>query len=139
MIENEDIDLEEEQDALVHVEDTKIQLSTALNLLKDQEENVIDSLRMAKSSLTEASKHNKVALELLDRFKSVTIELEDIVATLEEENEELNYDPERLEYIRSRLSAIYNLQKKHHTSNVTDLVTLKNEIEELNCVICPNV
>ena len=130
LIENEDIDLEEEQDALVHVEDTKIQLSTALNLLKDQEENVIDSLRMAKSSLTEASKHNKVALELLDRFKSVTIELEDIVATLEEENEELNYDPERLEYIRSRLSAIYNLQKKHHTSNVTDLVTLKNEIEQ---------
>ena len=129
LIENEDIDLEEEQDALVHVEDTKIQLSTALNL-KDQEENVIDSLRMAKSSLTEASKHNKVALELLDRFKSVTIELEDIVATLEEENEELNYDPERLEYIRSRLSAIYNLQKKHHTSNVTDLVTLKNEIEQ---------
>lgn len=130
LIENEDIDLEEEQDALVHVEDTKIQLSTALNLLKDKEENVIDSLRMAKSSLTEASKHNKVALELLDRFKSVTIELEDIVATLEEENEELNYDPERLEYIRSRLSAIYNLQKKHHTSNVTDLVTLKNEIEQ---------
>jgi len=130
LIENEDVDLEEEQDALVHVEDTKIQLSTALNLLKDQEENVIDSLRMAKSSLTEALKHNKVALELLDRFKSVTIELEDIVATLEEENEELNYDPERLEYIRSRLSAIYNLQKKHHTSNVTDLVTLKNEIEQ---------
>ncbi|NBG67177.1 DNA repair protein RecN [Acidiluteibacter ferrifornacis] len=130
LIENEDVDLEEEQDALVHVEDTKIQLTTALNLLKEQEENVIDSLRMAKSSLTEASKHNKVALELLDRFKSVTIELEDIVATLEEENEELNYDPERLEYIRSRLSAIYNLQKKHHTSNVTDLVTLKNEIEQ---------
>ena len=130
MSENEDIELEEEQDALVHVEDTKIQLSTVLNLLKDQEENVIDSMRIAKSSLSDASKHNKVALELLERFKSVTIELEDIVTTLEEENEDLNYDPERLEYVRTRLSSIYNLQKKHHTTNVTDLITLKNEIEQ---------
>jgi DNA repair protein RecN (Recombination protein N) len=128
--EKEDEELEAEQDALEHVEDTKLQMSNALHLLKEQDESAIESLRAVKSALSEASKHNKIAEELLVRFKSVFIELEDIVDELDQENEELIYDPERLEFIRARLSSLYNLQKKHHFGSVAELIQLKNELEQ---------
>lgn len=127
---NEDQELEEEQDNLEHVEDTKSASNSALQLLKEQEENILSMMASVKIALSDAAKHNKNIGELQDRFKSVFIELEDITDEIESENDDLVYDPERLEYIRERLSAIYNLQKKHQLTSVEELLQLKADLED---------
>ncbi len=127
---NEDQELEEEQDNLEHVEDTKSSTNSALQLLKEQDDNILSMMGTIKIALSDAAKHNKNMAELQERFKSVFIELEDITDEIDSENEDLVYDPERLEYIRERLSAIYNLQKKHQLTSVEELLNLRAEIEQ---------
>ncbi len=68
--------------------------------------------------------------ELSERINSSYIELDDLAAELESQQEELVADPRRMEEVETRLQALYTLQKKHAVSTVGELLEIKRELEE---------
>ena len=67
---------------------------------------------------------------LYDRIQSVLIETDDIASELEQMQEGVEADPERLEVVNGKLQQLYDLQKKHHTDSVTDLIVIREELAQ---------
>src|SRR5690606_8333454 len=72
---------------------------------------------------------------LLQRLESARLELEDITSELEKHETRVDFDPERAEYVKERLSTIYQLLKKHRLNDVSELLTLQAQLEEKSFVV----
>ena len=62
--------------------------------------------------------------ELADRLDSAYVELKDISQDLSDQDEEVEFNPERLDEVNNRLNLIYSLQQKHHVASVSELLAL---------------
>ncbi|MBP5375936.1 MAG: DNA repair protein RecN [Bacteroidaceae bacterium] len=130
--EGEQQELEEESETLEHAEDIKSSLYTAANNLQSSTDGA-DVLGLLKQSLSEIQSISSVfssAEELADRLDSCYIELKDIADELENQAEDVEYNPQRLEQVNERLSTIYTLQKKHGVETVEELLRIQEEMEE---------
>ncbi len=126
-------ELEQEADMLGHAEEIKGALYAAATLLGEEGGNVIGSLRQTVQALSGIARVYAPADALCERTESTRIELEDIVAELEQSLERVEYDPERQRFVDDRLSLLFNLQKKHGVDSVAGLIEVKQQIEaELN-------
>lgn len=67
---------------------------------------------------------------MYSRVDSSLIELYDIFADVEASEDALDADPNRLEVVNARLQLLHNLLKKHLANNVTDLIAIKNTLED---------
>ena len=68
-----------------------------------------------------------VAGELADRMESSYIELKDIAQEVSDKEEEIEFNPGRLEEVNERLNLIYTLQQKHRVSTIDELLALAEE------------
>ena len=66
--------------------------------------------------------------ELVGRLESVKIEVEDIVETIGDAAASLDADPNELDEIEERLSAIYSMQSRHHVDTVEELIALRESL-----------
>jgi len=128
--EGEQKDLEDELEILTHNEDIKISISQSSDLIISAEEGtVLEKLKEAKSELDKISAYYPPALDLSSRLDSVYIELQDIGRELYSLNENTEYSPERLDFVNSRLSLLYNLQKKFLVSSVDELIKERDSLK----------
>lgn len=122
--------LEAEQGTLENAEAIKSGLSKSVYALHAAEENLIDGLIDVRNTLQQLAKYNPKVAVLTERLNSTVIELKDIAAETGILEEEIVYDPQRIEWILQRLNAIYRLQHKHGLKSTAELITLCNELEE---------
>lgn len=128
--EGEQKELEDELDMLTHNEDIKTAISTASNLIISADEaTVLEKLKESKTELHKISSYYPKALELYSRIDSVYIELQDIGRELSNLDENTEYSPERLETVNSRLTTIYNLEKKHGVKTVEELISERDSLK----------
>ena len=130
--EGEQEELEEEAETLEHAEDIKSSLYAAANHLQSSNEGA-DVLGLLKQSISEIQSISSVyssAEEWAERLDSCYIELKDVANELENQAEDVEYNPQRLEQVNERLNTIYTLQKKHGVESVEELLTLQKEMEE---------
>ncbi|MBQ9213225.1 MAG: DNA repair protein RecN [Bacteroidales bacterium] len=128
--EGEQKDLEDELEILTHNEDIKISISQSSDLIISAEEGtVLEKLKESKSELDKISAYYPPALDLSSRLDSVYIELQDIGRELYSLNENTEYSPERLDFVNSRLSLLYNLQKKFLVSSVDELIKERDSLK----------
>ena len=130
--EGEQEELEEEAETLEHAEDIKSALYTAANHLQSSNDGA-DTLGLLKQCLTEIQSISSVyssAEECAERLDSCYIELKDLADELENQAEDVEYNPQRLEQVNERLDIIYTLQKKHGVESVEALLALQTEMEE---------
>ena len=120
--------LEQEADILSHAEEIKQELFTAAQILSGDESGCITKLRSALQYFRSAQKKYPQAQELADRLDSCLIELKDIAETADNAQEEINYDPARLEQVNERLDLIYSLLKKHKKESIAQLLELAGNI-----------
>lgn len=118
--------LEQEQERLEHAEEILMHLERSALLLRGSDENVVSQLSNVLQSLQSIKSFDNNYLLQADRLQSVIVELKDIHAEIESATVHLSVDPKRLEFIGERLSAIYNLQKKHHVNTVDELIHLRD-------------
>lgn len=122
------VELEQEADILVHAEEIKQELFSASQIMEADEDNCIQRLRTALQSLRSAQKNYPQAQELAERMESCLIELKDIAATVNDAQENVNFDPARLEQVNERLDLIYSLLKKHKKEDIAQLLELADSI-----------
>jgi DNA repair protein RecN (Recombination protein N) len=123
-------ELESELKTLENAETIKAGLSKSVMALSGADENLIAGLNAVKSTMAQMGKYNVKAEELFKRLSSAAIELEDISAETSELEDEIVYDPARIEFINERLDTIYRLQHKHGMKDIAGLLQLRAELEE---------
>ena len=121
--------IEDELKQLNHAEEIIENLTTAFQLISDEENGVLNKLRDGITSLKQIQKFFNKANVLNERLESTKIELEDISSELETLSEDLEHNPERAEYLKERIDTIYALQNKHKVENVEDLIVIKNNLQ----------
>ena len=128
--ENEQIELEETIIKLAHVEDIKLNLSEAIQLIDNEQIGAQNLLNQLKNNISKIASFSNDYQQLSERVNSVFIELNDIVQELEKENESLEYNPQELEKNEERLQIIDNLQKKHNVDSIEGLIEIKDSYKK---------
>ncbi len=121
-------ELEEEYEQLNNVEQIMEQLSAGHQLLNDEQLGVVGRLTDLKRAFQGLVDFGTDYKTLYDRIQSVLIETDDISSELERLKDGVEADPERLEVVNGQLQQLYDLQKKHHTDSVTDLIEIREEL-----------
>ena len=122
--------LEEEYETLNNVEEIKESLAHAHNLLSENEIGVLNGFVNLKGITQKLSKFAASYQGLYTRVNSVSIELDDIFAELENLQDSLELDPEQLEVVSNKLQAINDLLKKHVVHDVSELIDIRNTLED---------
>lgn len=126
-------ELEHESDMLNHVEDIKTSLYNIENILgtggNSDNGGINNRLKEAVRSLDGITDIYPDAKPLAERLESCYIELKDIFHEISSNAENIEFDPQRLEQVNSKLDTIYSLEQKHNVKNVEDLLSLKAEYE----------
>lgn len=126
----EDETLQQQCDMLEHAQDIKVALMQGCGVLSEGDIPLTDALRQVRNLLSSVQKHFPQAEELMERVESCRIELQDIADTLESEGESIDYSPERLEELQSRLNTLYSLEQKHHVDTSEQLIAIMHQLEE---------
>ncbi len=125
---DEQAQLEQERDTLANMTGIKQSLQSLLSLLSDGTHNALSMLEKAADECNTLAGNIDSASELSERLESATIEVRDIVETLQDYDENLQADPERLESVDERLNDIYSLQRKHHVDTVEELINIQKAL-----------
>jgi DNA repair protein RecN (Recombination protein N) len=119
---------EQELYTLNNAEEIKRNLTGALYLLQDGETAVTSQVKEANQQLSALEKFNPEIADLHERLNSALIEIKDIASELEQIEQKTQTNEARADEINTRLSLIYNLQKKHRVSSNAELLTLQEEL-----------
>lgn len=122
--------LEEEEQLLSHAQDIKGGLSGAFAALDDDEQGAVAAITTTIEHIGSIKKYYAEAEELIDRLKSVKIELRDLQSSIESAVEDIDYDPERLEVITQRIDLINGLLVKHKENDTDGLLRLQEELQQ---------
>ncbi len=125
---DEQLKLEEEIQTLSNAEAIKQALTNAYKGLSGEEAGLLSSLRTIKSSLSSIEKFSSNIKELSERLKSSQIELNDIANELQNLEQDIVYDPKRIEEVNERLDTIYRLQNKHQVKDIGSLIAIKDSL-----------
>lgn len=120
-------ELEQEADTLSHAEEIKAGLFRAGQLMNSDEGGLLSALKECLNTMSGLQKVYPSAGELAERLESSYIELKDISQEISEKEEEVEFNPARLEEVNDRLNLIYTLQQKHRVSTVDELLALADE------------
>ena len=125
LTEGEQEELEQEAEMLTHAEDIKAGLYRAGQALNADEGGVLEALKDCQNTMMGLRSVFAPAGELADRLDSVYIELKDISQELADKEEEVEFNPARLDEVNARLNLIYSLQQKHRVDTVKALLSLQ--------------
>ena len=120
--------LEKELETLNNAEEIKLNLSKAAFALNGGEMNLLSSLNEIKIILASFAKYKPEINELSSRINSSFIELKDISNELESIEQDIVYDPKRIEELTNRLNEIYRLEQKHQVTTIEELIFIKDEL-----------
>lgn len=120
--------LELELQTLNNAEEIKSGLNRAYTSIQDGDGNILQQLSSINAELGGLSKFNSKISELSLRIQSSFIELKDITAELEAVEEEIIFNPERVDIINERLNTIYHLEQKHRVNSEVELLNIQNEL-----------
>ena len=122
--------LEQEFDTFNNAEFIKQNLLKASVAIDGGEVNILSNLAALKNILSQLSRYGKNYEELTSRVNSVYIELKDISSEVENANDSVTFDQNKLEEITAQLDLLNRLLKKHGANDEAGLLKIKNEIEE---------
>ena len=122
--------LEEENETLSNVEDIKEKLSESYQLLNDEQIGILISLKGLKNNFQKLKDYSSKYEDLYNRVESSLIEMDDVFNEIDEMQESLEADPKRLEEVNSKLLRINNLMQKHSASEISELINIKNSLED---------
>lgn len=123
-------ELEEEQLTLAHAEDIKAALCNTTAMLRNDEADVVATLKQAVGALNDAGEYLQGAAELAERLESARIEIDDILSEVESEADAVDFDPRRLEYVDDRIATIMDLLKKHRLETVAELLAKADDLRQ---------
>ena len=125
---NELEDLEAELKLLSNAEGIKTTLEKVCFDLKESEQPMVQYLKVLINQLNAYTAYHSTLPPIVQRLQSVQIELHDAADEIEDLNEAIQFDAERVETINERLAAGYRLLKKHNVLTTAQLLDIKAQL-----------
>lgn len=122
--------LEQEAETLSHSEDIKTALYEADSALSGDDDSILDKLKNATHHLENICDVYPSMADVTGRMQSSYIELKDIAQEISSSVDHVEFDPNRLDAINTRLDKLYTLQQKFHVETVTELIATRDRIAE---------
>ena len=122
--------LEQEAETLSHSEDIKTALYEADSALSGENDSILDKLKNATHHLENICDVYPSMADVAGRMQSSYIELKDIAQEISSSVDHVEFDPNRLDTINTRLDKLYTLQQKFHVETVTELIATRDRIAE---------
>lgn len=122
--------LEEEYETLNNIEEISERLTTSHELLSNQEIGVMPHLTEVKNQLSKLADFSTNYKSVYERVTSSLIELDDVFAEIEDLQESLEADPNRLSTVNIKLQILNNLMQKHSVSDITELIGIREALSE---------
>ena len=119
-------ELEQEQETLTHAEEIKGSLYKVYSLLDGEEqEGSVQLIKEALSTVENLDRYFPRAKEIAERLRSAYIDLKDLASEADSMKDDIEYNPERMDWVNERLNVIYSLQQKHRVDSVDKLLALQ--------------
>lgn len=123
-------ELENELETLTHAEDIKSALFKIHFLLSDDDKGIVQGLKEGLNTSQQLAKVYARSEEISERLQTAYIDLKDLASEMDKLANDVEFNPERLAFIESRLDLIYTLQKKYHVNAVSELLALYEEFKQ---------
>ncbi len=120
-------ELEQEAETLSHAEDIKASLYRTDQLFNNEEGGLLSNLKECCNVMAELQSVYPAAEEWANRLESSYIELKDIADEVSDREEQVEFNPTRLDEVNERLNLIYSLQQKHRMDTVDELMALRDD------------
>lgn len=127
LLEGEDIELQEEEQLLSHAEEIKEGLYSSEQILLGDEGGLLGELKKVANTLRVLKERSHSIGELSERIDNLSIELKEVARDLAHEQEAIEVNPARLDFVNERLNLIYTLEKKHHVDTLEELMKVHEE------------
>lgn len=127
--EGEQEELENELETLTHAEDIKSALFRIHGLLSDDDRGIVSELKESLNTAQQLAKVYSKSDEISERLQTAYIDMKDLTSEMDRLANDVEFNPERLAFIESRLDIIYSLQKKYHVETVLGLLALYEEFK----------
>ncbi len=115
--ENEATELDEEYSRLSNAGQLiEAAASTVIKLYDAEEQSVYSEISEVLQKLEEASQLDHTLLEPLELLQNTQIQIQEASDFLRRYQESVELDPERLNWLNSRLSVLHDLARKHQTT-----------------------
>ena len=111
-------ELEQELAVLENAEQIGEALIAVRNILDAEQIGVLEQLSAAQSAISHISKNYPSGEQIASRLHSVVQELKDLGATVADDSERIEADPERLQRLTDRVNMIYSMCQKHRVSTL---------------------
>ena len=122
--------LEKELELLKNSENITLSLSRASDIINGEHDNMLQALASVVSSLQPVAIYHQGVEEILQRLRTLQIELKDVSSEIDSITHSISFDPSRAEIVSDRLDLIYRLEQKHRMQTVEELIALKDSISE---------
>ncbi|MDP0561162.1 MAG: DNA repair protein RecN [Candidatus Endonucleobacter sp. (ex Gigantidas childressi)] len=137
LTENETHELEQDYRKLTNATET---LTTChrVNIICSENEsgNVLQQLSLCINSLSELSLDHQAITQSIDMLSSAQIQVEEAIGEINHFVDYFDADPQRIQVVEERLSAIYDLARKHRIQPdqlIEKQQTLADELEKIQC------
>jgi DNA repair protein RecN (Recombination protein N) len=128
--EGEQEELEFELEKLTHAEEIKTGLTNAADLLQGDSNSTLQQLKDCLSAITRIKKFLHENENMSSRIESAYIEIKDVAHEIEVLNSQLYHDPDRLTQVKDRLDLLYSLEKKHRVATLSELIALRDHLND---------
>jgi DNA repair protein RecN (Recombination protein N) len=122
--------LENELEVLNNAERIKRSLVNVSQLIGEEENSAIPVVKEAIGQLQSIASYNPEFAALNERLRSLFIELKDIAQETTNLEENVSFNPGRIEEITTRLDVIYALQQKHRVKAIEDLLKIQEQLSD---------
>ena len=119
-------ELEAEQAVLANADRIGEAITAVRNAFDGDEIGVLAQVKNAEVEIGRLGGSYPHAADLSRRLRSALDELKDIVATLAEDGERIETNPERLQKVDDRLNTLYTLCQKHRAADEGELIALRD-------------
>ena len=128
-------ELESELETLSHTEEIKTALYKVTELLNGEKRSITSSLKEATSVIEQLSAYFPKAKEYAERLRSAHIDLSDLSSETDVLKDDIEFNPDRLEWVNERINTLFSLQQKHKTLSVEELIAKRDDFEaQLNMI-----
>jgi len=128
----EDTELENELNKLENIEGISLAINTSVKSLYEEEFNALSAISTSIKELKKVSAYDKSFEKIIEDLENSYILIKESSESLASYQNELNFDNQRIEQIRDRLSSISHIKKKYNFS-IGELIEKASETEkELN-------
>lgn len=115
---------------LENAEEVKTLLAQSSSLLNGSDFSILDQLNELKSNVEKLRRFLPQAEQYVERLESVKIEFKDIAQDVDNLQDSTQFDSDSLNVLQERFDLIQRLMMKHHVSNFSDLLKIRDELQQ---------